>query len=408
MQGRGLEVAQADTVETDLAGVRVDQAHGEPHHGGLARAGGANEGDGLAGLGGEGHLSQPRRAGVVAEFHGVERQPPAPAIARRQAHGAGRIDDGGNFIPQLEHLFHVDEGLTDFAVGEAEEIERDEQVGENLNGRCYITRTQPAVRGLDAGHDRDDGKADGHDDRLQAVQQDHRGVGFDRRAGVVGERILVGGGRAWFGAEGFDGLVVDQGVDGRARGPGLGLVHLAAMGDSPVRDGEGHDRIEAHGGQGRGREPPVEVGGQNDGRQDQFNGGGAEVEDETAQEEVHRPGAAVDDPGERAGLFGLVKVDRQGKGVGKGLSCGARLGRLADRHEHQIAQARRQGRDQPKTAPGQDEAGKGDGGLFGRPSALGEHVDGVADDERRPDAQRLARQDEPKGRGHANLELGGL
>jgi hypothetical protein len=48
-----------------------------------------------------------------------------PFRRRRQVTGVRRVRDIGQlWRPQLEHRFHVDEGLADFAIGEAEDVQR--------------------------------------------------------------------------------------------------------------------------------------------------------------------------------------------------------------------------------------------------------------------------------------------
>ena len=223
------------------------------------------------------------RVGAVLEADSAERDLAATAVpGRRQVYGVGRVGDVRRLGPELEHLLHVDERLADLAVGEAQEVQRGVEIEQNLDRGSDIARSHPAVRRLDPGHDRHQGQADAHDRGLDRVEQSHGGVRLDRRAGVALQGDVIGGGRTLLGAERFDGLVVDEGVDADAGRGALGLVHLAPVGDAPVGDGEGQPGVDHHGRQGDNSEPPVEMGGEDDRGQDQLDGRGPEVEDEAS------------------------------------------------------------------------------------------------------------------------------
>ncbi len=85
LEGEGLDGV---AVEEDEAALAVVEARDEVDEGGLAGAGVSDEGDGLAGLGGEGEVVEDRAIGVVAEGDGAELDAGAEAV------GVGRKGDG--------------------------------------------------------------------------------------------------------------------------------------------------------------------------------------------------------------------------------------------------------------------------------------------------------------------------
>ena len=68
----------------------------------------------------EAHVFEDRAAGVVAERHAVELDPPA---VHDQVPGVGRVGDLLGLREEVEHLLDVDEPLLDLPVDEAEEAQ---------------------------------------------------------------------------------------------------------------------------------------------------------------------------------------------------------------------------------------------------------------------------------------------
>ena len=67
----------------------------------------------------------------------------------------------------------------------------------------------------------------------------------------VGAGVAIAADNAALGAEGLDGLVVHQGVDGEAGGFAVRLVQGPPVLDAPVGDREGEDEIDDDGGDRR-------------------------------------------------------------------------------------------------------------------------------------------------------------
>jgi hypothetical protein len=326
----------------------------------------------------------------VAEADGVEDHLGAAAGRRRQGLGVRRVDDVGGDLAQAHHLLHVDEGLADLAIVEAEHVQRHEGAGEQQDGGGEVADLHAALGDLDPGHDRQKAEAQVEHHGLGHVQQRERGVGPHRGADKVGHRPGVGADRAPLGPEGLDGLEVQHGIDRQAGRAVVGVVELTAVGQPPVGDAEGDRGIDADGHQGQDREAPVEAHGHDAHGHGQLDGGGAKIEDHRADQEIDRPRAPVDGAGERPALLALVEVEGERQRVAECLHRRPGESRLRDRGEDNVAGEGR-GRGQQATdgkAEGQADEGAADA-LAGR-----QPVDRHAERDGRRDAGQLADEDE--------------
>ena len=398
-QGGHLQVAQVDSVDAHPARLWIDQPQGQPHQGGLAGPRRADQGHGGSRHGPEADLGQALRPRAVAEGHGLENHLAAlPVRRRRQGLGVLGLGHIGGLAAQVEHGFHVDERLADFAVGEAEDVQRGVEVDHDQHGGGDVARPHAPGGRLVAGHHRHHRQAQAHHRRLHGVEQG-QGVGRLDLGGGVGVQggVIVGHG-AGLGAEGLDRLVVDQGVHGAAGGLLIGLVERPAMGDPPVRDGEGQDHIDHHRGHGGGGEAPVVLRRQHPGGDEQLDDRRGQVEHQRPQQKFHRPRAPVDDPREGAGALALVEVHRQRQGVGEGLRRRAGLGRLGHRGDDGVAGLGRGGGQEADQGPAKGHAGEGRAHLHPGALTLRQFVDRRPQQQGRGDAGDLARQRQAEGR----------
>ena len=115
------DVAQVLAVDGDAALDDIVEAIEQARDGGLAGAGRADDGDGLAGRDLEADALEDGAIGVVVELHVLEADHRAGDGERL---GVGLVLDFGGLIEELEHLLDVGEALADFAVDEADEVER--------------------------------------------------------------------------------------------------------------------------------------------------------------------------------------------------------------------------------------------------------------------------------------------
>src|SRR5690606_11839596 len=120
-EGGGGEFAQVDAVEPDRAPGGVDEPGGQVGQGRLARAGGADERDGLAGFDGEGHVAQRLGAVRVGVGHRVEFEA-GGAGALEFALAVGHVAGGGQDA--------VDAAAADHGGGEVAEDPADGADGE--------------------------------------------------------------------------------------------------------------------------------------------------------------------------------------------------------------------------------------------------------------------------------------
>ena len=196
----------------------------------------------LARLHDEAHILQDRPARIIAEGDMAEFDPPAghQKIGRARAIGDLDIDP-----QQIDHGFHVDQGLADLAIDRAEEIERQielDQIGVHHHEIAH-RRLMRHHRERRHGHQHRD--AEGDDDVLADVEPGKADAGLDRRRLVALQREVVAPRLMRLIAEIFDRLVVQQAVDGLGIGLLVRFVHLPAMGDAPFGERQGEPDIAA-------------------------------------------------------------------------------------------------------------------------------------------------------------------
>ena len=106
-EGAKLYIPYVVAVDLDRSAHHVVEPGHQIDHGGFARAGGAHQGDGLAGLDGEGHVLQNRLGGVIIEGHMVELH---LALHRGQGVGVWLVLYGRGSVHDLEYPLHGGHG----------------------------------------------------------------------------------------------------------------------------------------------------------------------------------------------------------------------------------------------------------------------------------------------------------
>lgn len=123
------------TVLGHIAHILPVHAHGTALHiiepeqqtpdGGFPRSGRADNRHHLARGGFDRHALEDLSVVVIAKTHVVQRDTPAGNLQRK---GIRLVRDFGRLIEQREHLPHIDQRLTDFAIDGAKEVQRHGQL----------------------------------------------------------------------------------------------------------------------------------------------------------------------------------------------------------------------------------------------------------------------------------------
>ena len=297
----------------------IIEARQQVDDGGLARAGGPHNGDGLPGLGGEGDLVQHRHALLVLMGDFVELD---PALDLGHGFGVGFIDNGGLFIQDGEDAFGACDGVLDIGP----------QHGDLLDG---------LVEALDVGQEGDD-QAQGDSGAEQGLsleqvpaadagddgQRDIR-EGFQRRS----QRRGVGdGAHVGIAVGGVDFLELLDVLIGAVEG-----LHFAYRGDALLQLGvdiadllaasaEGFaclfgeiQRSQEHdGGNGKREQREGQVGGQHVVRDPDQQQDAAENIDQREREGLLDGAGVVGDAAHQVAGFMLgVVAQREGDGIAR-------------------------------------------------------------------------------------------
>ena len=308
------DFAQVLAVDQDGAGVGVVEAEQQARDGGLARAGRADHGHGLAGRNAEADALQDRPALVVAETHVAEFDFGA---GHGQIARAGPVGDLAILVQQLEHALHVDDGLLDLAVDEAEEAQRRIQLQQVGVDQHEVAQRVAALGDALGGHPHDQRQARGNDGGLADVQDRQADLAAHGGALVAAERGVEAPRLVLLVAEVLDRLVVQQAFDGLGVGLGVGLVHLAAELGSPFGDQQRVGDVQRDRGAGGQRQPAVEHAPQHHADQSDLEERGQDVEQQEGQRGLDALGAAFDGAVQPAGLARQVSAAPAHAGGGR-------------------------------------------------------------------------------------------
>jgi hypothetical protein len=176
-------------------------------------------------------------------------------------------------IEEPKHRLHIDKRLRDLAIDGAEQIERLIQL--HQDGIAHHERADSELSARDAhgGQYHHETHADRHDHGLAGVQNRKRYLSLDGRAREFVHRFLEAARFVTFVVEIFDGLVVQQAVDGLGVRLAVAVIHLAPEPDPPACDREGEPDIAAHHGERRQRDPDIELPDHDRGEQQQLEEG---------------------------------------------------------------------------------------------------------------------------------------
>ena len=183
----------------------------------------------------------------------------------------------------------------------------------------------------------DQGQADGDDRRLAQVQHVQRHLDADRGALVAGEGMVVALRLMLLVAEILHRFVVDQAVQRLGGGIVVGVVHGPAVAAAAAGQHRGEADIDHHREAGDDGIAPVEHVPDDGGDHHQFQRRRHDVEHGEAQHRLHAQHAAVDHPGQAAGLAVEVKAQADRVQVAEGAQRQQPHRALLDRGEQRVA-----------------------------------------------------------------------
>ena len=228
-----------------------------------------------------------------------------------QRRGVGLVRDFGRLIEQREHLPHIDQRLTDFAIDGAKEVQGHGQLHHIGVDHNEIPHGKVTVLHPDGGQDHHADQPAGDQQRLAEVQEGKRVVRLDRRLFIARHCRVIALRLALFGDEILDGFIVQQAVDGLLVGIRVAVVHLAAQLHAPLGHREGKPDVKPDGDRHDQQIPRVEQHGQDDADQQQLQNQRPDREKQEAEQEFHTLDPAFDDPAQPAGFARDVIAHRQ-------------------------------------------------------------------------------------------------
>ena len=395
-------------VDADRAGVHVIKPEQQPPDGGFARARGADQRHPLSRRHPQREILQDLAIGFVAEVHMVKHDLAALDL---QGLGIGRILDFGGLAQQAEHLAHIHQRLTDFAVDRAEKAQGQRDLHHIGVDHDEIANRELARLHAHRAHHHHQDQADGDDDILPDVQRRQRLAGHHRELLVRRHRLVVARGFPAFGVEIFDGFEIEQAVDGLLVRLGIAVVHLAADVHPPFGDLERVGDIDRDRDQHDHHVEPAEIDREDRGHQGQFQDQRPDGKQHEAQQEIDALDAAFDDAGQPAGLAGDVIAHRQAVDMGEGFQRQFAQGALTDADKDRIARLGKGRGAHPREAVSDGDADRAHAQPQHRVVASGARIDPQRIDrllvhERHRDRDELGQQQEDHRQDDADLHPG--
>ena len=241
----------------------------------------------------EGDVFEDWPVGPVMKADVAKDDPPAGHFEGRRRR---RVDNLQRLVDQAEHGLHVGQRLFDFAVYEAQEVERQVKLDQVSVDHHEIADGHDPGAHVDGRHDHDDGQANGDNRRLADVQQRERRLVFDRRRFVASQRVVETRRFMTLVAEILHRFEIQQAVDGLGVGGLVRTVHFTSEFQSPFGDQHGVGDVGADCRQGDQRVPDVKQRPQNHRHQNDLDDRRHDVKQHEGQNELDALDAAFNDP----------------------------------------------------------------------------------------------------------------
>lgn len=212
------------------------------------------------------------------------------------------------FVKQGEHAFDVGEGLTNFPVYDAEEVEGHVELHEEGVDEYQVSQGHAAFVYAQGGLPHHEGDAGGDDGLLAQIEEGEADLAVCGSVGPLLQVFVVASGFVGFVVEVFDGFVVDEAVYGAGIGGGVCFVDPASDHDAPVADKDGKGDVGAQGEQGDQAENGVVFDYEDGEDEADFYEGGQDGVEGVVDEAADGAGAPFYVPGDAACLPFEVKA----------------------------------------------------------------------------------------------------
>ena len=206
-----LHVADIGAVHPDRAACHVVKAVEQPCQCGFTRTTVSDHGNLGAGGNIKTHIKQDLPFGLITEIHILEAHHRGPF---GECLRAGLILNFPIFFEQPEHAIHVDQRLFDLAIGHAQKIKRNIKLDQQRVDQHQVTERQVFCGYALRREHHQRGRGNGDNGALADIERAERSFGFYRRCFVTGEVGIITPRFEFLVVEIFDGLVVEQAVNG--------------------------------------------------------------------------------------------------------------------------------------------------------------------------------------------------
>jgi hypothetical protein len=240
-------------------------------------------------------------------------------------------------LSRVEHALDVRQRLADFAIDDAEKVERDVELDQEGVDQHQVADGHPAVDDAAGGapHHRRDAERD--DQLLAEVERRQRRLAARRGVFPLEHVLVVAPRLVGFVVEVLDRLVVEQAVDRPRVGGRIGFIHGAPDIDAPVADlHREHDVGDQRDG-GDQHEAEVVLDEENPEHESHFDERRQDRVERVGDQAGNRPGAALDVARDAAGLTFQVKAQAQRVQVAEDLERHLADGALGDAGEKEFA-----------------------------------------------------------------------
>ena len=271
-------------------------------------------------------------------------------LARRhlQRRSIGLVGDLGWLAQKAEHLAHVDQSLSDFAVNRAQKAQRQRDLHHIGVDHDEIANGELTLLHADRRHDHDPDQPGGDDHVLPDVQYRQRLPGAHGKTLIGRHRPVIARRFTTLGVEIFHGFIVQQAVDRLLVCIGILIVHLPADRDPPFGDLERIGHIDRNRGQHDDHILPAEIKREDHRDHGQFQDQRPDRKQHEAQQEIDALDAALDDPAQATRLAGDVIAHRKLVDMGECFQRQLAQGPLAHPHENPVAHFAEKDRAHPR------------------------------------------------------------
>ncbi len=307
------------------------------------------------------------------------------------------------FFQQAKQALDVRQRLADLAVDETEEIQRHEQLD-----HVGVDHHQIAQRHLARGHaaggqQHHHGNRGGDDQRLTGVQQHQRQDVLGARLLPGGQALVVAPGLETLVAEVLHRFVVQQGIDRPGVGLVVALIGLAHEAGAPLGNPHRPDDVGRHRDDHRQGEYRAHRHQQDDRDHRDLDDRRQDVEHHEAQQEADAAGAALDVPGQAAGLARQMEAQFEPMQMFEHAQGRAPHGPLGHPYEDRVAQLAEQGAAKAQQAVGDHQCHRDRDQRLG--AAVLEVVDDVFQCQRDQHGRQLGQAHQPEGEEQPSAEL---